>query len=113
KPIVLLNLKNEALASSGNYRKFRIDPITGKKYVHTVNPKTGYTKSSNVLGSSVIASTCAKADAYATAFMAMDLDDSIKFLVREKDMEAFIAYLDKDGNSEEFMTDGFKERIVE
>ena len=113
KPIVLLNLKNEALASSGNYRKFRIDPITGKKYVHTVNPKTGYTKSSNVLGSSVIASTCAKADAYATAFMAMDLDDSIKFLVREKDMEAFIVYLDKDGNIEEFMTDGFKERIVE
>ena len=113
RPIVLLNLKNEALASSGNYRKFRIDSVTGKKYVHTINPKTGYTKNSNVLGSSVIASTCAKADAYATAFMAMDLEDSIKFLVREKDMEAFIVYLDKDGNIEEFMTDGFKKRIVE
>jgi thiamine biosynthesis lipoprotein len=113
KPIVLLNLNNEALASSGNYRKFRIDSITGKKYVHTINPKTGYTKNSNVLGSSVIANTCAKADAYATAFMVMDLDDSIKFLVQEKDMEAFIVYLDREGNVQEFMTDGFKKRIVE
>src|SRR5690606_21166427 len=106
-------LENEALASSGNYRKFRIDSISGKKYVHTVNPKTGYTKNSNVLGSSVIASNCAKADAYATAFMAMDLDESIALLVREKDMEAFIVYLDADGNIEEFITDGFKKRIVE
>ncbi len=113
KPIVLLSLENEALASSGNYRKFRIDSISGKKYVHTVNPKTGYTKNSNVLGSSVIASNCAKADAYATAFMAMDLDESIALLVREKDMEAFIVYLDADGNIEEFITDGFKKRIVE
>ncbi|MCG2460480.1 FAD:protein FMN transferase [Flavobacteriaceae bacterium F89] len=113
KPIVLLSLENEALASSGNYRKFRIDTITGKKYVHTINPKTGYTKNSNVLGSSVIASNCAMADAYATAFMAMDLDDSIKLLVHEKDMEAFIVYLDEDGNVEEFMTDGFKRRLVE
>ena len=113
KPIVLLSLENEALASSGNYRKFRIDSITGNKYVHTINPKTGYTKNSNVLGSSVIASTCAKADAYATAFMVMDLEDSIKLLVHEKDLEAFIVYLDNDGNIEEFMTDGFKKRIVE
>lgn len=109
----IISLKDRALASSGNYRKYRIDPKTGKKYVHTINPKTGYTKNSNVLGASVVASTCATADAYATAFMAMDLDESIKLLVQNKDLEAYIIYLDEEGAIHEFITDGFRNLIVE
>ncbi|PCJ97332.1 MAG: thiamine biosynthesis protein ApbE [Flavobacteriaceae bacterium] len=112
-PKILLELKDKAMASSGNYRKFRIDATTGKKYVHTINPKTGYTKNSNVLGATVIASTCAEADAYATAFMAMDLDDSIKLLVKQQEMEAYIIYLDENGETAEFMTIGFASLILE
>ncbi len=113
KPKILLRLKDKALASSGNYRKFRIDSVTGKKYVHTMNPKTGYTKNSNVLGATVIANTCAEADAYATAFMAMDLDDSIKLLVEQEGMDAYIIYLDENGETAEFMTMGFESLVVE
>ena len=40
KFIQTLYLKNQALASSGNYRKFRIDPDTGERYVHTISPIT-------------------------------------------------------------------------
>ena len=58
---ITLELKNGALASSGNYRKFRIDSITGEKYVHTIDPRSGYTKNSNVLSASVIAPSCAVA----------------------------------------------------
>lgn len=112
EPKILLQLKDKALASSGNYRKFRIDSITGKKYVHTINPKTGYTKTSNVLGATVIANTCAEADAFATAFMAMDLDDSIKLLVKQQGMDAYIIYLDKNGETTEFMTRGFENLVV-
>ena len=89
-----LFLKDKGLASSGNYRKFRIDSITGKKYVHTINPKTGYTQNSNVLGATVIANTCAEADAYATSFMAMDLKDTQSLLKSQKSLEAYIIYLD-------------------
>ena len=113
KPKILLRLKDKALASSGNYRKYRIDSITGKKYVHTMNPKTGYTKNSNVLGATVIANTCAEADAFATAFMAMDLDDSIKLLVEQEGMDAYIIYLDENGETAEFMTTGFESLVVE
>lgn len=109
----IIAIKDKALASSGNYRKFRVDPITGKKYVHTIDPRTGYTKNSNVLGASVIANTCARADAYATAFMAMDLDESIKLLVQQKELEAYIIYLDEKGLVHEFITDGFKSLIVD
>ncbi len=109
----LIYLKDRALASSGNYRKFRIDSTTGKKYVHTIDPITGYTKSSNTLGVTVLASTCAEADGYATAFMAMDLDDALKLLSQQRDLEAYVIYLDQEGNTQEFMTDGFKELIVD
>ena len=104
----IVSLKDRAMASSGNYRKFRVDPETGKKYVHTINPKTGYTKSSNVLATSVVANTCALADAFATTFMAMDLEESQKLLGEHEELEAYIIYLDEEGNTTEFMTPGFK-----
>ncbi|WP_342774032.1 FAD:protein FMN transferase [Muriicola soli] len=108
---ITLNLEDEALASSGNYRKFRIDSLTGQKYVHTIDPKTGFTRNSNVLAASVIAPNCAKADAYATAFMAMKLDSSIAFLKGEKDLEAYIIYLDSTGVEKEYFTPGFREHV--
>jgi thiamine biosynthesis lipoprotein len=108
-----VQLKDRALASSGNYRKFRIDSISGRKYVHTIDPISGFTKDSNVLAVSVLANSCAVADAYATAFMAMDLDESIKLLVAQKELEAYIIYLDEEGNTKEFMTTGFREIILE
>lgn len=109
---VALQLKDRALASSGNYRKFRIDSITGEKFVHTIDPITGFTKNSRVLSASVIAPSCAEADAYATAFMAMDLEDSKKFLEQEKQLEAYLVYLDEAQEVQEFATEGFKKRII-
>ncbi|MEN8789568.1 MAG: FAD:protein FMN transferase, partial [Flavobacteriaceae bacterium] len=105
-------LKDRAMASSGNYRKFRVDTISGEKYVHTIDPKTGFTKNSKVLSSSVITSDCARADAFATAFMAMDLEQSKEILAGEADLEAYIIYLDEEGNAKEFMTVGFDALLV-
>lgn len=107
KPKLIVFLKNKALASSGNYRKFRIDPQTGEKYVHTLNPKTGYPKNSTILATSVLAHSCAVADAYATAFMVMDLEHTKQVLKNQPQLEAYMLYLDKDGNTQSFMTPGF------
>lgn len=109
----MIQLKNRALASSGNYRKFRIDPMTREKYVHTIDPKTGFTKNSRVLGANVIAGTCARADAYATAFMAWDLEESIQLLSGEEELQGYIIYLNDQGETSEFMTSGFRELIIE
>ncbi|MFX0557368.1 FAD:protein FMN transferase [Maribacter sp. CXY002] len=110
---ILLNLQDKALASSGNYRKFRIDEQTGEKYVHTVDPKTGYTKNSVTLGVNIIANNCATADAYATAFMAMDLEDAFKLIAKNRALEAYVIYLDETGETQEFLTNGFKELVVQ
>ena len=109
---ILLELKDRALASSGNYRKFRIDSLTGRKYVHTIDPKTGYTKNSNTLGVTVLADTCAKADAFATAFMAMELDQAISIISDQGELEAYIVYLDEDGAAREYMTKGFRALVL-
>ena len=107
-----LQLADKAMASSWNYRKFRVDSITGQKYVHTIDPKTGYTRDSQILAVSVIANSCAKADAYATAMMAMELPESKKVLNQQEELDAYIIYLEKDGEVAEFMTPGFKKLVV-
>ncbi len=104
-------LKDRAMASSGNYRKFRVDSITGERYVHTINPQTGYTRNSNILSASVLAKNCAMADAYATAFMAMELEKSRAVLEKELGLDAYIIYLDEEGEVDEYMTDGFRELL--
>lgn len=104
-------LKNEGMASSGNYRKFRIDSVTGKKYVHTLNPLTGSAEKSDVTSSTVIAPTCGVADAYATSFMALGLEKSKEVLKNLPRVEAYLTYNDSLNNPQVFMTEGFKKRI--
>ncbi|MAL58563.1 MAG: thiamine biosynthesis protein ApbE [Flavobacteriaceae bacterium] len=106
-------LQNEGMASSGNYRKFRIDSLTGKKYVHTLNPLTGEAEESDVTSATVIAATCAEADAYATAFMAMGLKKSKTLLSELDQVEAYLTYIDAHHQPQVFVTEGFKNRILE
>ncbi len=107
----IISFTDRSMASSGNYRKFRIDSITGDKFVHTIDPHTGFTKNSNILATSVLAETCMKADAYATAFMAMDLEDSKRLLLESPELEAYIIYLGAGGETLEYMTPGFKDLV--
>lgn len=108
-----LQLNDRGMATSGNYRKTRFDPITKAKYVHTINPKTGWPKKSNVLSVSVLAENCMLADGYATAFMVMELEETQDFLKKQKTIDAYIIYVDEDGILQEWLTKGFQEVIVE
>ena len=109
---ITMRLKDRAMATSGNYRKFRIDSITGKKYVHSINPLTGYPKISNVLSVSVLAPTCAVADAYATTFMIMDLDATKALLQQQTELDVYVIYADVDGEMEVFSTQGFEDMML-
>lgn len=100
----IINLSNKSMATSGNYRKFRISK-NGKKYVHTINPKTGLAFESNLLSASVIASKgCADVDAYATAFMAMGLEKTKIFLKNHSDLKVILIYTSDDGSLTEYST---------
>lgn len=99
-----INLSGKSMATSGNYRKFRVT-ATGEKYVHTINPKTGLATESNLLSASVIASLdCADVDAYATAFMVMGLEKTKEFLQKNTNLEVILLFFDKNGDIQEYST---------
>jgi thiamine biosynthesis lipoprotein len=112
KLIAQVQLHNEAMATSGNYRKFKIDKKTGKKYVHTINAKTGYAQQTDILSASVIVKDCGTADAYATTFMALGLEKSKVLLANHSEIDAYLIYTEN-GKTKIFSTKGFKERLVE
>ena len=97
-----IELNNQSMASSGNYRKFRIG-ANGKKYVHTINPKTGFATESNLLSATVYGAVdCADVDAYATAFMAMGLEKSKVFLNNNPKIKVILLFADADGEIVEY-----------
>jgi thiamine biosynthesis lipoprotein len=77
----IIQLCNKAIATSGNYRNFYIKD--GKKYAHTINPKTGYPSETNILSAPVIANDCMTADAYATVFMLSDTIQTRSIALKE------------------------------
>jgi|WetSurSiteA1Bulk_404760.scaffolds.fasta_scaffold13352_2 FAD:protein FMN transferase len=107
----IIRLKNRSLATSGNYRKFY--EKNGIKFVHTINPKTGYPVISSLLSATVIARDCMTADAYATAFMVFGLDRSISFLKENKYLDAYLIYADEEGKFRVYSTRGMQEFIDE
>ena len=87
----VVSLQNEAMATSGTYRKFKVDE-KGNRYAHIINTKTGYPTKTNVLSVSVIANNCMLADAYATAFQAMGIEKTTTFLKTHKKIKAYFIY---------------------
>lgn len=102
-------LQNAGMAASGNYRKFKVDPETGKKFVHTINPLTGSAEQTDVTSATVIAESCALADAYATAFMAMGLEKSKQVLDKLDGVQAYLTYIEENSEKESgYATAGMK-----
>ncbi|WPR70857.1 FAD:protein FMN transferase [Flavobacterium sp. NG2] len=108
----IIKLNNKALATSGNYRKFYIEG--NQKFSHIINPKTGYPAKQNLLSATVIANDGITADAYATAFMIMGLNNSIAFLEKNKDLnlEVYFIYDDK-GQWKTYASEKLKRQLTE
>ena len=100
----IVAISGKAMATSGNYRNFRIE--NGKKYAHTIDPRTGYPVQHSLLSATVIAENCAKADAYATSFMVMGLEKAIDQCKKDS-IEAFFIYCSTDGALQTYATEGF------
>ncbi len=84
-------LINSAIATSGIYRKYKIDS-NGMMYAHILDPITGLPTKTNILSVSVISETCIVADAYATALHLMNMEEIEEFLDINKDISAYIIY---------------------
>jgi thiamine biosynthesis lipoprotein len=107
----IVGLENKAMATSGSYRKFY--EKDGVRYSHTIDPSTGYPVTHTLLSVTVLAETCAVADGYATAFMVMGKEKSLKFLEHKTDLEAyFISSTESSGFEIEY-TEGMEKILRE
>ena len=110
---LIVSLKNQSLATSGNYRKFY--EKDGVKYSHTIDPKTGYPVQHSLLSVTVIHEQAAFADAYATAFMVMGVDVAKAFIENNSHLgiDAYFIYSDKKGENQVWMSSGMQAYIVD
>ncbi|MDR0574456.1 MAG: FAD:protein FMN transferase [Tannerella sp.] len=95
------------LATSGNYRNFYIKD--GKKYAHTIDPRTGYPSEQSILSATIIAPDCMTADAYATAFMVMGVEAACKMADNIPEIEYYLILADEQtGKYQIRFSDGLK-----
>ena len=88
------------VVTSGNYRKFYIKD--GKKYSHTIDPRTGYPVTHGLLSATVVAPTATEADALATYFMVIGPDEARDYVEAHEGIEACLICQDSIWRSEGF-----------
>lgn len=105
----ILEISNAGMATSGNYRNFYYKD--GKKYAHTIDPRTGYPVQHNILSSTVVAKNCATADAYATSFMVLGLDSAKAVCNAHPELDAYFIYSKDNGETGVYFTEGMKKYL--
>lgn len=107
----ILNVTDKAMATSGNYRNFYYKG--GKKYAHTINPKTGYPVQHSLLSATVLAKNCATADAYATSFMVMGVEKAEALLEKHPELMAYFIYAGPKGELKTWYSPSMKDKIAQ
>jgi len=107
----VVEVKNRSLATSGNYRNFRV-LASGQKVVHIINPTSGYSVESNLLSATIFAQNCMLADAYATACMVMGLENCFNFIETLPNVDAYLIYSDEEGILQHKYTKGIESDLV-
>ena len=101
-----LELKNTSLASSGTYRKFKIDSM-GNRYAHIINPLSGYPSKTNILSVTVKAPSCIDADAYATALHTMTIEEIKDFFNNNSNISSLVIFENDNNELEELELNSF------
>ncbi len=91
--VIELGPERRAIATSGNYRRYRSDD-EGRHIGHTLSPITGYPVVSDIISATIFTNNCATADALATACMAMGDTVAVKQMLAETGVQGIIVTSD-------------------
>jgi thiamine biosynthesis lipoprotein len=86
-PFSYLNVSDMAVATSGNYEKYAV--INGKKYSHTIDPRTGLPVS-GIKSVTIISPNAEISDAMATPVMVLGIDKGLDLINQLKQVECVI-----------------------
>ena len=94
------------IVTSGNYRKFYIRD--GRKYAHTVDPRSGFPVQHNLLSATVVSSeSAAAADAVATWCMVLGQEEARALILSDPSLEGCLIAAAPDGSMENWSSPGF------
>ena len=105
----VVSLSNQSMATSGNYRQFYEQGNV--KYSHTIDPSDGSPVRHSLLSATVLAPDCMTADAYATAFMVMGLDEARLLVNKHHELEAYLIYSGDQGELLSWSSSGMKSKL--
>lgn len=96
----IVELKDRSIVTSGNYRKYV--ERGGKRYSHSLNPKTGYPAENKLLSATIIADNTAWADCLASICMVVGLEKAIEIIESSEDnIDAYFIYVDENNEVKE------------
>ena len=107
----IVELENRSIVTSGNYRKYV--ERGGKRYSHSLNPKTGYPSENSLLSATIIADNTAWADCLASICMVVGLEKAIEIFEPSIGVEAYFIYLDEKGEVKTYKCGGYEWVIYE
>ncbi len=105
----IISVSNAALATSGDYRNYY--EKAGKRFSHTIDPKTGIPVSHKLASVTVVHDSCMMADGLATMFMVMGPKPAYQ-LALEKNIAVYLIYR-KDDGFETKHTPAFEEYLLD
>ncbi|MCO5240814.1 MAG: FAD:protein FMN transferase [Chitinophagaceae bacterium] len=103
----IITIDEGAVTTSGNYRKFH--ESNGKKFSHTIDPRTGYPTDNSLVSVTVFAKDAITADAYDNVLMAMGLEKALRFTQQKQDIAAYFIYRLPDGSIRDTASSRFVE----
>jgi len=106
----VMEIREGAITTAGNYRKFLQDG--NRKFSHHIDPKTGYPFDTGIISATIYAEDAVTADGYDNVIMAMEAEESIRFVNKRKGLEVFVIYKDTSGKVRDTMSTGFKKLLA-
>jgi len=109
KTFAILSISNKGIATSANNFNYIIkDSI---RYVHTIDPSSGFPIEHNLLSATVVTDKCMTADGFATAFMVLGLEKSIEIIESQPDLQALLIYNDEEGRIKSYISAGIRSNV--
>lgn len=105
-----VDVEDRSFTTSGNYFNFKL--LNGKRYGHTIDPRTGYPAENTLLSVSVFTRDAATADALATAFMVLGFEKSKTLLESLHGVEVILMYADLSNHLQIFISPAMRTHVT-
>ena len=109
KTFAILSISDKGIATSANNFNYIIK--NGTRYVHTIDPTSGFPIEHNLLSATVIANKCMSADGYATAFMVLGLEKSMAIAEKQTNLQALFIYNDQGGQIKTYISSEIRDNV--